>query len=111
MSTSDYLVNSPPKLKTIKSMTSRQIRHELANYLSPGGCEPTSKLSLPTTPTCHTSFDISDIQLVEYSDSETENNQTESSNNNFPNFNSQPCVSTKSNANSQLVINPQFMTG
>lgn len=96
MSTSDYLVNSPPKLKTIKSMTSRQIRHELANYLSPGGCEPTSKLSLPTTPTCHTSFDISDIQLVEYSDSETENNQTESSNNNFSNFYSQPTVSTKS---------------
>ena len=96
MSTSDYLVNSPPKLKTIKSMTSRQIRHELANYLSPSRCEPTTKLSLPTTPTCHTSFDISDIQLVEYSDSETENNQTESLKNNFSNFNSQPCTSTKS---------------
>jgi len=96
MSTSDYLVNSPPKLKTIKSMTSRQIRHELANYLSPSRCEPTTKLSLPTTPTCHTSFDISDIQLVEYSDSETENNQTESLKNNFSNFNPQPCTSTKS---------------
>jgi hypothetical protein len=75
-------------------MTSRQIRHELANYLSPGAQTPTSKLSLPTTPTCHTSFDISDIQLVEYSDSETENNQTEPSN--FSNLYSQPCGSTKS---------------
>merc|ERR1712071_587574 len=83
-----------PKLKTINSMTSRQIRHELANYLSPGARTPTSKLSLPTTPTCHTSFDISDIQLVEYSDSETENHQTEPSN--FSNLYSQPCGSTKS---------------